>query len=214
MLRLHVVTPLPCPQWDMSQPGSRAVPPQAREVSCSVASSDLFTISSIKPNDAHSPWKLQQVFNGAHTHGPPPLTVVMHRTHDQKQWLKLCDRVNFQAKFPAERGTERCEEKAPVERKDTWIWQSSACGRTGLNVGVRKRERILLQTRANIYSGLSWDIWQQFGLCLKTQISDNANKESHLSLALSWSERLIEDRCAKQLLLQGHLSPLLIVGTS
>lgn len=138
----------------------------------------FFIISSTEPNNAHSPWKLQQVLNWAYTHVSLPLTMVMHHTHDQKQWLKLCDRVNFQAKFPAERGTERCEEKAPVERKDTWMWQPGACGRTGLNVGVvQKHERILLQTRANIYSGLSWDIWQQFGLCLQTQISDSANKE-------------------------------------
>lgn len=146
MLRLHVVTPLLggiCHNLEAAlfphKPGRLRV----------------LLLRLIKPNEAHSPWKLQQVLNWAYTHGYLPLNVVMHHTHDQKQWLKLCDRVNFQAKFPAERGTERCEEKAPVERKDTWIWQPSACGRTGLNGGVlQKHERILLQTRANIYSGL------------------------------------------------------------
>lgn len=82
----------------------------------------------------------------AFTHSPLPPSSVMHHTHDQKQWLKLCDRVNFQAKFPAERGTERCEEKAPVERKDTWTWQPSACGRTGLDVGASQNH-----TRGSCY---------------------------------------------------------------
>lgn len=48
MLHLHV-TPLPCPQWDMSQPGSRTVPPPTRKVSCFGFSWTLRSISLITP---------------------------------------------------------------------------------------------------------------------------------------------------------------------
>lgn len=50
MLRLHVVTPQPCPQWDLSQPGSRAAPPPTSKVSVFFGFSwTLRSISLIPP---------------------------------------------------------------------------------------------------------------------------------------------------------------------
>lgn len=164
MLRLHVVTPLPCPQWDMSQPGSRTVPPQTRKVSYCFSFIWIFrSISSIKPplmmllfvwscwmsvgiiKDAFPLKPAANLESALHEWSAAPnrcLNVDVHHTHDQKQWLKLCDRVNFQAKFPAERGTERCEEKMPVEKKSKWIWQTCAraCALAEPNASVSQKQ--------------------------------------------------------------------------
>lgn len=125
MLRLHVVTPLPCPRWDMSQPGSRAVPPQTRKASCSGASSHLFSIPSIKPNEARSPWKAAAGLEvGLHARFPG------------------CDR-GYASHARPETMTETLRSSKLPGKVSSWAWDwkvrgKGACGEKGhVNMATR-----------------------------------------------------------------------------